>query len=172
MATKKNVKTFKVKEIVIHKKEGVCEIAKKEVKDFGSGEIEYFFLKPKFPEKGGISTLMIPTSTANEVLRYPVSKNAVKEFLKKFNSFHSPWINNAKERKDYFDHLLLKGDLQSLAIIYRTILKKKEEYALLNRVMPLTDQNFIGITQKLLFQEIGVVLGYKDLGEVEKLFKK
>jgi len=148
---------YHVGDTVMHPSEGVCMIEALRPMDFrGADQRVYYILKPA-TEKGS-STVYMPVSRGNAVLRRLLAKEDIVALIQRARDHASLWIADSKQRKDAFTRILSDGDY---AVIIRMIQEIHENRAL--RIQEgkkpcASDEAILSEAERLLHQEFSYVL--------------
>ena len=132
---------FKIGDFAIHKTAGACIIADIVCRDFGNGEMNYYYLKPKFPNNINKSLeIYLPLDKEAIFIRKPLSKEEVIELIHSIPAMDVYWISDAKTRKLKFEEIYHKGDIKDLCQLVKLLYKENE---ITTKPMSLTDKTFL-----------------------------
>ena len=160
---------FELNEVVIHKSAGACVICDIITKDFGTGEVKYYYLKPKFPTQVNKALeIYLPIDKQEAFIRKPLTKNAVLALINSIPHLEKVWVSDAKTRKLMFEKIYQSGDMKGLCQLIKLLYAKPEFF---NKPMSLTDRNFLNKIRTNVFDEFAVSLQLHPL-EVEGYVKQ
>jgi len=72
------------------------------------------------------------------------------------------WQDNAKLRAECFRRILERGEREELISLMRTVYLKKQELAEVGRRIYAADENAMKRAERMIFDELSVVLGVGD----------
>ena len=170
---------YSIGEIVLYGSNGVCEITEITTKKIGKDSIEYYVLKPVCSDS---STLFVPTQ--NEMLvsrmRAVLSSDEIKDILL-VNLFYDSmnyvsngttiydlflsqktdneiWIDNKAERCEKIKEIISGGDCMKLVELIRRMHFHSKLQLKKGRRLHITDERFLKEAEKMVCDEVSVVL--------------
>lgn len=160
---------FELNEVVIHKSAGACVVFDIVTRNFGTGDVNYYYLKPKFPSfVNKALEIYLPVDRQDEFIRKPLTKTAVLALINSIPTLERIWIADAKARKLKFEQVHQSGDLKGICQLVKLLYVEPEFFA---KPMSLTDRNFLNKLRTNLFDEFAVSLSIHPL-EVEGFIKQ
>ena len=124
---------YSIGEVVLYGSNGVCEITEITTKKIGKDSIEYYVLKPVCSDS---STLFVPTQkTDNEI-----------------------WIDNKAERCEKIKEIISGGDCMKLVELIRRMHFHSKLQLKKGRRLHITDERFLKEAEKMVCDEVSVVL--------------
>lgn len=160
---------FNLNDDVIHKSAGACVVCDIITKDFGNGDQQYYYLKPKFPTTVNKSLeIYLPVEKEELFIRRPLSRHAVLSLISTIPSMERVWISNAKARKQMFESVYHSGDIKGLCQLVKLLYVEADFFA---KPMSLSDKNFLLKIKTNIFDEFAVALELHPK-EVEEFVKK
>ncbi len=109
---------FKADDTVVYKGHGLVKVTGKARKNFDGIEEEYYLVKSaRLPIMQ--TKMMIKVDGAENVLRYPVSKEEAKEILDILGGEPAELPEDSKERMQILDDILQRNDAKELAALIR-----------------------------------------------------
>lgn len=147
---------FRIGETVMHPSEGICTIEELKHMDFSNTTRAYYILKP-LAEKSS-STVYMPVFRGNHMLRRLLTKDTILRMIQEAAHHESLWIDDNKQRKDVFTHILSEGN--HLKII--KLIQELHEHRILReqegRKNCAADENILAEAERRLHQEFSHVL--------------
>lgn len=160
---------FELNEVVIHKSAGACVVFDIVTKNFGTGDVKYYCLKPKFPSfVNRALEIYLPVDKGADFIRKPLTKNAVLTLINQIPSLERVWISDAKARKIMFDQIYQSGDMKGLCQLIKLLYAEPTFFA---KPMSLTDKNFLTKIKTNVFDEFAVSLDVQP-SEIEGFVKQ
>lgn len=160
---------FELNDVVIHKSAGACVVFDVVTKNFGTGEVKYYLLKPKFPNLVNRALeIYLPVEKEKEFIRKPLNKTAVLSLINSIPSLEKVWITDAKTRKSVFEQIYQSGDMKELCKLIKLLYAAPEFF---HKPMSLTDKNFLKKIRTNVFDEFAVSLDV-DPSEIEPFIKQ
>ena len=151
---------FQVNDTVSYGTHGVCQITEIGEKNLTGKPMEYYILKPVYNEN---STLYIPVHNENLTgkMRRILSVREITEMIRQMPFQQEDWIENENLRKARYKELLDAGDRTELLKMLRTLYLHREEQLSKGKKLNNIDERFFREAEKLLFDEIALVLHIK-----------
>lgn len=147
---------FKINDVVIHKSAGACIICDIITQDFGTGNKEYYYIKPKFPNKMNRALeIYLPIEKEKDFLRVPISKADVLELIDAMPNMEKIWVNDAKARKNMFEEIYHSGDIKGLCKLVKLLYLSNDAFS---KPMSITDKGFLTRIKNNIFDEFAVAL--------------
>ena len=105
---------FKVKDKVVHFREGLSYIEK----ETSFNDTDYFVIK--IMREGGES-IFVPKDKADAVVRHLIPAKDVDELIVFIRTIEPEYVTNTKQRRDNFKRKLTSGDIKDLAYLSRQL---------------------------------------------------
>lgn len=151
---------FQVNDTVSYGTHGVCQITEIGEKNLTGKSMEYYILKPVYNEN---STLYVPVHSENLTgkMRRILSVQEIREMIRQMPYHQEDWIDNENLRKTRYRELLTDGNRTELLKMLRTLYLHQQEQISKGKKLHNTDERFFREAEKLLFDEIALVLHIK-----------
>ena len=150
---------FKIDEIIIHPSSGVCRIVDIRTERFSSAPEKYYVLLPIYATAP--TKIFVPVFGEKIKLRYPLSKEEVLSVIEKSSSIDSQWIENDKQRSEFFNEVLSEKDPAKIISIICELHKKRREKALNGKKLRSSDERVLSEAEKYIHQEFAYILDIK-----------
>ena len=162
---------FAVDEIVLYGNNGVCKITEITNKNIGSYDIEYYVLKPICSET---STLFVPTANKQLVskMRYLTPINEINALIDTDIESNNIWIDNKNDRVTTFKEIIAKAKLSELISLMRTILLHEQKQIAKGKRLHISDERLLREVEKMVCDEISVVLNIDRDSVLSLVMKK
>ena len=148
---------FQVGEQVVYGVHGVCRVVDIEERTLGKAVQQYIILEPV--GRGG-SRYMVPTGNeaAMSKVRTLASPEELEELLSSPDTHTSNWIPDENKRKQFYRTLNGAGRESLMQTIYTLYAHRANQKAQGKR-LHMCDENFLHDAEKILSQELEIVLG-------------
>lgn len=152
---------FSVNDTVVYGTDGVCTVTAITTRVFAKEKAEYYVLSP-IRQEG--SVIYVPT--ASEALRRKMRRVLSAEEIHALiadipgESCHT-WIDDEAARRAAFKAVLQSGDRRELIRMIKTIYLHGQEQKANGRKLHHSDEIMMKDAEKLLYDELGYVLGIK-----------
>ena len=115
---------FSVGDIFVYGASGVCRVDDICVRDCGTGKHEYYVLQPVYDAR---STVYIPTDSEKLAshARSLLSENEVYEIIDAMPAKGFEWVQNDKERSEFFRNILESGTRTDIVNLISTLHNRK-----------------------------------------------
>ena len=134
---------FAVGDTVMHASEGICTVLE--------------ILKPEMEKSS--STVYMPVSRGNEVLRRLLTRSDIDALIAQSRLLPSLWIEDAKQRRDAFHAVLSSCDYARMMRMIAEIYEHNTLRLAEGKKPCAADENIREEAEKLLHQEFSHVLG-------------
>jgi CarD family transcriptional regulator len=160
---------YNVDDVVLYGANGVCRISEITNKKFGSTSIEYYVLKPLCSQS---STLFVPTANEQLVskMRYVLSAEEINDILSKIEG-QPEWISDKNTRFEFCKEVILSGDLQRLVELVRSLRFHEKAQHRRGKHLHISDERFLKEAEKMVCDEISLVLNMERSQVVPMLLK-
>lgn len=150
---------FNIKEVVFHKKLGLCEIKETTV----INGLDYYVINSNNDK----SKIMIPVKNANILIRKVADKTEIERLKEIILSYNVEVIHDFKTRIKYYDELLKTGELEQLAKLIKIIYEQKQESNLSSG-----DKEILKKAEELLYSEVSFVMKIDEKDVRKYLYNK
>jgi CarD family transcriptional regulator len=154
-----NMSEWKVNDIVIHKRDGVCKI--KELKTMnltGDGERPYFVLVPVYDQG---TKIYVPADQDSTTLRKPLSVEAINELIEDLPNAGIRWIENEKARQRAYTQVLDHGQTGEILQVVTALHKKRSSRIKAGRKFHTSDERLLNDAERMLHGEFAFMLNIK-----------
>lgn len=151
---------YNVNETIHYGGSGVCTIQEIAMLRFGRTRERYYVLKPLHQNT---SVIYVPVNNEQLVskMRPVLTREEVESLISEMPSVETNWIEDAQDRKAYFDELLRKNNCTDLVRIIKALTLQKERRQQIGKTLHVTDENYLREARRLLFDEFAGALGMK-----------
>lgn len=148
---------YKNNDVVVYGNYGICKIKETRFTSFSPDrpKEEYFVLSSRDNKN---STYYVPVSSADSILRYPMTKSEIEELLDKSRNTYIELPENRQHRSDLFHKILLKGVSEELIASLGCLYNKRIESEEKNKKLSSTDEMIFSQAEKLLHSEFAYSL--------------
>jgi CarD family transcriptional regulator len=160
---------FEITDIVIHPTSGICKIEDIREEAFGKlGKHTYYVLSPLY--ENNHTVIYIPVDGSIE-LRKVLSKENIKDIIKRVNLNNQLWIENDHKRAEKFNNILRSGNQSQIIELIVEIYMKQEEKAKEGKKLHVSDIRILDEAQKMVHQEFAYALNI-ELDKIGKYIMK
>ena len=149
---------FKVNDYVMYGSTGVCkiiDISKEKHISINSEETDYYVLHPVFNDN---IVIKIQVNNPNTSMRPILTKDEVLSLIKTMPETETVWIDDNRERSEYFKSILKSKESEGWAKLIKTLFLEKEARSLVGKSLTKTDEGIMNTAEKLLYEEFAVAL--------------
>ena len=148
---------YQVGELVVYGMHGVCRVVSQEERLVDKKRLNYLSLEPV---GHGDSRFLVPTqNTAAMAKLQPVlSKEELEAMITSEDVKIGQWIRDENQRKQTYRELIGSGDRKRLMRMVHTLYRHKADQTASGKKNHLCDENFLHDAEKLLIDEISIVL--------------
>ena len=151
---------FIINDSVVYGNEGVCLITDIVKKEFNSGLIDYYLLKPVSSPKSSIYIPINNTTLLNKI--HPlISTNEIVELINSMPEKNTIWIEDNNNRREEYKKIIYSGDRIDLIKLIKTLYLKREDLKTNKKKLLTSDDNFFKSAEKILYDEFAYVLDIK-----------
>lgn len=139
---------------------GVCRVCGKEQKNLGSGNRDYYTLRPTGNEN---ILLYLPADAEPEKvkLRELLSRQEALDLIDHVAKTPVQWINDSKLRRETFSKILRSGEADQLLGMLKCIYLHQETLPQ-GKQLPMSDQEMRQAAQRQLYSELAYVLSLEE----------
>lgn len=150
---------FKVNDYVMYGSTGVCQITAIE-KDthINRDETEYYILRPIYNNTMNNMIIKTPVHNQKVLMRAVISKDDVSSLIAMMSEKETIWINDYRQRIEFYKILLKTGKCEDLVKLIRTLYLEKKERSAVGNKLSLTDEYIMNTAEKLLYGEFAIAL--------------
>ena len=162
---------FSVGDIFVYGASGVCRVDDICVRDCGTGKHEYYVRQPVYDAR---STVYIPTDSEKLAshARSLLSENEVYEIIDAMPAKGFEWVQNDKERSEFFRNVLESGTRTDIVNLISTLHNRKTELAGHGKKLRSSDEAIMQRAERLLYGEFAWVLGIDPSAVVDFIKKR
>lgn len=148
---------YQVGDRVVYGIHGVCDVVEQEKQRVDRKLVTYLVLEPVGQEG---SRFLVPTDNdlAMAKLSPMLTREALASLLDSPESRETGWIADENRRKQLYRELIGSGDRGKLVQQVRTLYRHKRNLAAAGKRCHLCDDNFLRDAERLLANEIAIVL--------------
>lgn len=159
--------TFNINDTVFYGAQGVCTVTNKITRDFMGEPKEYFELTPADVHNAKI---FVPLDNPKlfEKMQPLLSKESCRAMLSSVPPQGSEWITEETERKKTYSSILSGTDRAALLGLVRCLEHHRKSQSSKGKRLHLADERFLKNAERLLSEEIELVLNLK-VGEAKSL---
>lgn len=152
--------TYSVNDTVLYGAEGVCRVAEIIQRDFGSGTVDYYVLRPVYNEN---STIFVPVNNPalTDKIRRVLSADEIREIIRSMPDEDSIWYTDENERKEKFRQILARGDRSELVGMIKALYQHQQRQQAGGKHLHAADERFFRDAEKMLYDEFALVLKIK-----------
>ena len=150
---------FEVGQYVVHGTNGICVVDSIERISFTAGAPgEYYYVLRQ--NKNPSNKFFVPMKNEEMLskLREPMRREDIEDILMGLSDDDVKWINDRRERGDYFKDILHDGVSGRLLNMIICIYEKKRELAKNGKKLSVTDQGTLKTAEKLVEEEFAWAL--------------
>lgn len=148
---------YQIGDRVVYAMHGVCEVADLEERIVDRKKVHYLVLSP-VGQQG--ARYLVPTHNAVAMakVRPMLTSQELSALLSDSLLREDVWIRDENQRKQHYRLLIGSADRIRLLQMVATLYRHKEEQLAAGRKVHLCDENFLRDAEKLLVEEIALVL--------------
>ena len=161
---------FQVGDMVVYGGHGVSSIIALEERSVDGRRIRYFVLEP-MGQNNARYYVPAENPAALKKMRHVINKEKVYELLDSVAVQADRWLEDDKQRKQYYTELIHGGDHAALMQMIGSLYRHKEKQMQLGRKLHLCDETFLRDAVKIMDAEFSLALGI-DQGEVGKYIEE
>lgn len=155
---------YSVGELILYSKTGVCRVDALEEKALSPGEKTrpYYILHPLF-QSGRIFVPVEHVENGTIFTRPIMRAEQARAFIQTLPSLNAePYYNqNLAQLKDYYRRQMQAPSCQDLALLLRSIYRKRQATVGKNRKLSVVDREFMEDAENLLYGELAAALGIR-----------
>ena len=151
---------FQVNDMIVYGAHGVCRIAEIEERDFNGSSIEYYILKPVYDEKATIFVPVLNDRLTAKMQRV-LSKDEIEALIESMPNEDTLWIENEMQRKERYKEIVSRGDRTELVGMIKALYLHQQKQLAKGRKLHSADERLLREAEKMLYDEIAMVLHIK-----------
>lgn len=125
----------------------------------GDEERDYYRLVPCFDDEYPDDYVsFVPVSTSSQLIRKILNKKEADELILSIKDIDSFGEISPRERKKFFEEVMLKGDRYQICRIIKTLYEYKEEKEKLNKRLTDYETHLLLDLNKIFIQELSLAL--------------
>ena len=142
---------------VVYGSHGVCCVVGQEERVVDKRKVTYLALEPV--GQGG-SRFLVPTHNAAAMskLSHMLKPEELEALLQPEKNSGDVWIRDENQRKQSYREMISAGDRQKLPAMIRALYRHKDAQQAAGKKVHLCDENFLRDAERLLANEISIVL--------------
>lgn len=162
---------YNIDDVVIYGTEGICKITGITEMKFGGEKSEYYILTPVEKEE---NTVYVPKNNDRVLkrMRRILTRQEAESLLDSLPVPPMEWIPNDRERQSAYKNILLCGKPEEVFTMVATLYQKQIEQASIGKKLHASDERFLRDAERMLFNEIGYVLGIRPQDVLSIIVKK
>lgn len=160
---------FQKGEHVLYAKTGVCLIEDIKTCEFLNKDQLYYILKPITSKN---STVYVPfDSELTKNMSPIITPDEIDSILNASKGKHIEWLDDKRERTEYFNSIISEGDRLKLVLLIHCIYSKKFEKLQEKKHLSATDEAILKTAEKLIDEEFSFAIGCSEnkVGEYIRL---
>ena len=147
---------FKVNDYVVYGTTGVCQITAIGKDEYaGNNDTEYYVLHPVYNDN---MTIKIPVNNPKTSMRSILTKEEVLSLIAAMPGEETIWIEDSRERSDFFKTILKKGTSQEWIKLIKSLYLEKESRLATGKSLTSTDEEIMRAAEKQLNEEFAIAL--------------
>ena len=148
---------FNKGDAVLYGSNGVCHVVGTEQQDLYGDMMEYLVLKPVCDAN---STVFVPTKNKELMSKIiPVlTEEQVYEFIGNIPNEETLWIDDEKQRKQFYQDIISRYDRKQLVQIIKTLYLHKTSQQQKGKKLHQSDEQLLRQAERLLYSEFAVAL--------------
>ena len=159
---------WKTGDTVVHSRDGICTVIDIREMNILDEPKEYYILQPVY-ERG--SKLYIPIDKEALLLRAPVTKSEIHEYVKRLPEADVEWIGDEKQRLNMIADVRKTGTSETLLGLISLFYRKRNEQHEQGKKFHSSDEQFLKDIETRVNREFAYVLGIEP-GDVPAYIKE
>ncbi len=163
-------KMYKKGDIVLYTSNGVCRITGITTKKIAGTKMEYYVLTPIYADS---STLFVPTCNETLVnkMRYILSSDEINSVISNIVS-EPEWIDDKNARFELCREIISNGDFEKLVLLVRSLKNHEKQQVAKGKHLHISDERFLKEAEKMVSEEISIVLNIKRSDVIPMLMQQ
>lgn len=150
---------FKINDYIIYGSTGICKITDIRDEKFGKKDsTTYYIINPVYVEN---STIYAPVGLSEAKMKKVLSVEEAYDLIKTMPDEKDIWIDDDNQRKEKYSQIVKGGNRAELVKLIKTLYNKREEKISCGKKVHTTDEKFMKDAEKLLYEELALVLNIK-----------
>ncbi len=148
---------YQINDIVFYGMNGVCKLADITEKDCGGKMVTYYVLSPFTSEN---STIFVPVNNVKLTsrIRNILTKEEIYKLIDDIPGRIDSWIENERQRKEYYKDLLVRADAGELLKLLQMILKHQQQAFARGKKLHMCDERMLEDTEQMIVNEFSYAL--------------
>lgn len=148
---------YQIDDVVLYGTNGVCRLVDITEKDCGGKMVTYYVLTPFASEN---STVFVPVNNKKLTsrLRYVLTKEELDELIDDVPKRADTWIENERQRKEYYKELLAHADAGELMNLIKTLLEHQKRVYAIGKKLHMCDERMLQDAERMILDEAAYVL--------------
>lgn len=162
---------YRVNDTVLYGLDGVCSVKEITNMDFGGRPAEYYVLEPVYNEN---AVIYVPVENESLVEKmHPVlTAGEMREVIQTMPDEEAAWVDNEAQRKEAFGNILKAGDRRELVGMIKSLYQHQQTQQARGRRLHTSDERYFKEAEKMLYDEIALVLGLEPEQVLPYLMKQ
>ncbi len=148
---------FQVGDKILYGCNGACMIEDLSIMRFGRTREKYYILRPLF-QKAAVIYVPADNETLLDQMRLMPSREEVDQMIADFPAAEPVWVEDAQERKTYYDQIMRGNDCFARLRLIKTLLDHKKQRLADGKNLHVSDENFLREAKKLICDEFAYPL--------------
>ncbi len=148
---------YQIDDIVVYGMNGVCKLVDITDKDCGGKMVTYYVLSPF---SSANSTVFVPVNNKKLTakLRNILTKDEIELLIDEIPKRTDTWIDNERQRKEYYKDLLGRADAGELLKLLQLILQQQEKAIAKGKKLHMCDERMLEDAGRMIEDEFSYVL--------------
>ncbi len=147
---------YAVNDTVLYGKNGVCRIVDVEQRCTRGETKQYYVLRPIF--KGDL-TLYAPVGNEDRLgMRQVLTEQQVHELIAQMPTQQEAWIDDMRQRKEFFDEAMSSGDRRRVISVIRSLYCRQQLLRQSGKQLGSRDMQYLKDAQRQIHDEFALVL--------------
>ena len=152
---------YSVNDVVVYGSFGVCRITAVEKRDLTGTEKEYYILK-HLGSDSSVCYVPVNNEKALSKMHSVCTRAQVDELISYMGTGELIWIDDEIKRKEEYSRIIKGDDKKELIMLVRTLYLRRRELTENGRRLRITDENYLSLAEKMLFEEFAYALGIEQ----------
>ena len=149
-----------VNDMVMYSGVGLCKVVDIRMEKLAGEERKYYILNPE--NNTSTTTVYVPVGSHKLKLKKVLSKQEIYDLIHSITLEDSIWIEDERQRKDFYTQALRDGDHVSLIKLIREAHESQEIRIAEGKKSRVMDDKFIKDAQKAIHEEFAYSLCIKE----------
>lgn len=148
---------YQIDDVVLYGLNGVCRLVDITEKDCGGKMVTYYVLSPLSSVN---STVFVPVNNQKltSKLRSVLTKDEIDGLIDDIPKRTDSWIENERQRKEYYKDLLGRADAGELLKLVQLILEHQNQAFARGKKLHMCDERMLQDAERMILDEFSYVL--------------